>query len=176
VRRVAWVVGFVALLGSSCSAAGVITTEGPSQTSAEARRDGVVVVLAEFPFTERVEPLAEVPTDGGTWMLARPTRVVLQAAGSDGCLDTDAVDPEEAICVAEYGEVLLVDRAGRIVRAYPMPAAVPTWIAVVSGVVYAGRIGDGALPDSTLVRIDRRTLAAEVLAIQSSIEPGLARR
>jgi hypothetical protein len=138
----------------------------------------VVLALAEFPFSDRVEPLVEVAAEEGTWILARPTEVVERAAESEGCLvgDSDAVETEEVICVAEYGEVLLVDGAGHIVRAYPMPDAVPTWIAVVPGVVYAGRIGDGAWPDSAVVRIDRRTLEAQMLAIQSSAEPGLVRR
>jgi len=153
----------------------VTANEGPSQTPADARRDGVVPALAELPFALRVRPLVEVPAEEGIWILATPTEAVGQAAAAEGCLlgDTGSVDPEEVICVTEYGEVLLVDGAGAIVRAYPMPAAKPTWIAVRPDAVYAGRVGDGALPDSTLVRIDRHTLEAEVLAIQSSMEPDL---
>jgi hypothetical protein len=67
------------------------------------------------------------------------------------------------ICSVEYGEVVLVDEAGRLLRAYPMPGEVPTWIYPTKDAVYAGRVGDGALPESTIVRIDRRTLEAEVL-------------
>lgn len=77
--------------------------------------------------------------------------------------DPDGVWGEDFVCSSEYGEVLLVDDEGAIVRSYPMPGATPTWITATRDAVYAGRTGDGGLPDSTIVRIDRATLEAEVL-------------
>jgi len=85
--------------------------------------------------------------------------------------DPDGADPDEAICAIEYGEILLIDADGRIVRAYPMPGAIPSWIYVDYDFVFAGRIGDGALPDSTLVRIDRTTMMATVVLIPAAVHP-----
>ncbi len=163
--------GWVVMWAEKCAL--VSADEGPSQTPAAARRDGVVPALAELPFALRVRPLVEVPAEEGTWILAAPTEAVELAASAEGCRfgDTDAADSEEVICVSEYGEALLVDGAGAIVKAYPMPAAPPDWIALGPGAVYAGRIGDGGLPDSTLVRIDRGTLEAVVLVIPNPSEP-----
>lgn len=54
-----------------------------------------------------------------------------------------------------------------------MPGAVPTWIVVTPKAVYAGRIGDGALPDSTLVSIDRGSFEARVAVIPAETQSGM---
>lgn len=84
----------------------------------------------------------------------------------------EGVYPVDSICVTEYGEILLVDTEGKIVRAYPMPAAVPSWVHVTDNFVYAGRVGDGGLPDSALVRIDLSTLAATVVLVPAPVDGG----
>ena len=161
--------GWFFFLMEKCGGAG---SNRPSQTPAEAQRDGVVPALAEFPLSQRVERRVEVSAEEGTWVLATPTEAVYRAAAAEGGRlgDPAASDPEQVIGVSEYGEVLLIDEVGTILRAYPMPTVPPHWILVTSAAIYAGHIGDGAMPDSSLVRIDRRTLQAQVLAIQSSLE------
>ncbi len=39
-------------------------------------------------------------------------------------------------------------------RAWPMPGAPPNWLVATPARAWAGHEGDGALPDSTLARID----------------------
>jgi len=163
---------------SSSTTTHVVTTETttitppdetPSQTSAEASRDGVVPELAALPYSLRVETRSEVPTDEGTWIVAVPTPELTELASENGCGfgNLDGAYPTEVICAVEYGEILLVNGEGQIVRAFPMPGAIPGWIHVTEESVYGGRIGDGALPNSTLFRIDRQSLEATVVVILS---------
>ena len=134
---------------------------GASQTPTEAERDGVVPALAEFPLDARAVPTEWFDAPEGTWAI---TEMPDRPDGSDCTLgDPDGAWGTERICSVEYGEVVLVDEAGRLLRAYPMPGEVPTWIYPTKDAVYAGRVGDGALPESTIARIDRRTLDAQVL-------------
>ncbi|HVR80163.1 MAG TPA: hypothetical protein VMS99_17455 [Acidimicrobiia bacterium] len=144
----------------------------PSQTPAEANRDGVVPDLAALPYSLRVEARSEVPTDEGTWIVAVPTPELTELAWENGCGfgNLDGAYPTEVICVVEYGEILLVDGEGQIVRAFPMPGGTPFWIHATEESVYGGRIGDGALPNSTLFRIDRQSLEATVVVILSHPE------
>jgi len=148
--------------------------EVPSQTAADAARDGVIPELASVPFEVRVSPFVDVVAEEGTWILTRPTDALINRTMSTGCGfgKLDGTYPIDVICASEYGEVLLVDDAGEIARAYPMPGAVPSWLHVTDGFVYAGRVGDGALPDSALVRIDRASLEATVVVIPASFDGG----
>ena len=148
----------------------VIEAGPPSQTAVEAERDGVIPALASIPYESRVHELAEVSSNGNVWILAEPTDVLVRFTSADGCRlgDPNGTYPTEVICVAEYGEILLLDEEGDIAKAYPMPGAVPSWIHVTPEFVYAGRIGDGALPSSTLVRIDLTTLESTVVVIPHS--------
>lgn len=139
-------------------------TTGPSQTAAAAERDGVIPAVAALPVVERAVPTTWFDTTEGTWAL---TEMPLPDRG-EGSYDCTVGDPDgvwgtDWVCSDEYGEVVLVDDDGRIERAYPMPGSVPTWITATDDAVYAGRSGDGGAPDSTIVRIDRETLEAEVL-------------
>ena len=145
----------------------------PSQTEADAVRDGVLPELAALPAALRVWPMLDMTTDQGDWMLARPTDELIDRTMADGCDlgDLEGTYPIDVICTVEYGEVLLV-QGTEIVRAYPMPGAVPSWLLVTPGYVYAGHIGDGGLPDSTLVRIDRNTLEATVVVIPAAFDGG----
>ena len=145
----------------------VIDRTDPSQSDMDAVRDGVIAALADLPFAMRIEPVAEVVAAEGARMLSRPSQELIDATWDDGCGlgDLDGEYPTELICTVQYGEVILVDKHGQIARAYPMPGAIPSWIHLTESAVYAGRVGDGSLPNSTLVRIDRDTFEATVVVI-----------
>jgi hypothetical protein len=148
---------------------------GPSQSRAEAERDGVVPELAALPLDVRAEELlAGVPGgEGEQWVLARPGAEAAGLAGDDCTLGDDAgVANVDRICVAEYGEVLRLGEDGTVARAYPMPGLVPTWLHVADRYVYAGREGDGGLPASSLVRIDRASGEATILVLTERSEEG----
>jgi hypothetical protein len=123
----------------------------PSQSEDAAHRDGVIPELARLPFDTRVESMAEVTAEEGTWVLSRASRELVDLSMPDGCGfgDLTGTYPTEVICTVEYGEILLVDDKQQVTRAYPMPGAIPSWIYLTPTAVYAGRIGDGGLPDST---------------------------
>lgn len=133
----------------------------PSQSMEEAEGDGVVAELAQIPLAVRAEPLLEVETPEGSWVVAQPTQELIDASMDEGCLLGDPVLFSTALCTMEYGEILLL-AGDSVVKAYPFPGVPPTWILVVPEAIYAGRRGDGGLPDSTLVKIDRTTLEADV--------------
>lgn len=118
----------------------------PSQTPTDAARDGVDPGLAAAPLDIRSVWSVVVESEQGRWVLSRP-------------------GPEAQAALVEYGEVLLLDERGGIVRAYPMPGVPPKWIHVTQDAVYAGAIGDGGLPTSSVVQIARQTLQAEVIVI-----------
>lgn len=106
-----------------------------------------------LPLEIRSEALAQVASDEGTWVLSRPSEALLGLSTAWGCRV-----PGTDWCTFEYGEVLLVDASGFMVGYVPMPTVPPKWIAVTEDYVYAGAVGDGALADSTLVRIHRETM------------------
>ena len=131
----------------------------PSQSPADAQRDGVRPEVAAHPLSARSLALESVDSPEGTWTLSRwaQIRQPVHLGDKNGTYGVDFVNP------VEYGEILLVGGNQAIARAYPMPGLVPTWIEVTDDAVYAGRIGDGAMPISSLVRVDRRSLVAEVI-------------
>lgn len=139
---------------------------GPSQSAADARRDGVIEELAALPLSVRMDVQAEAVAPEGVWVLSRPAAEAAKQA--DGCrLGPETGEyPKDTICTTEYGEVLLLsaDRA-TVLRAYPLAAVPATFLRVVDGAVYFGRAGDEtldeyALPDTMVGRIDRTTFAA----------------
>ncbi|MEZ5411309.1 MAG: hypothetical protein R2761_24985 [Acidimicrobiales bacterium] len=143
--------------------------DGPSQSAADAARDGVVSAVAELPPSSRIGVEAELPSgDGGRWVLSRLPRGTADRfiSANSGRLG----DPSNGPAASDYGEVLLLDADGAIVKAWPMPGAPPNWLVVGPDRVYAGHDGDGGLPDSTLVRIDPATLGATVVLVPSEID------
>ncbi len=162
---------------SPTTIAEVPTNDGPSQSAADAERDGVPVDLAETPVSIRSQPLISVNAPEGTWAVSVGAPALeRQTTTDDGCraLEIPSTWSLDRLCSYDYSEILLLDPSGAILRAYPMPRAKPSWIAAAGPYVYAGRIGDGALPNSTLVRIDRRDLSAKVLVIPADPDyPGL---
>jgi hypothetical protein len=139
------------------------TPEEASQTSDEAHRDSVVAAVAALGRSDRIDLHASVDAPEGTWALSQLTEAFLQSV-PDGCVgDVDGVEGTDFICGSEYGEILLLNDGGEILRAYPMPRTPPSWIYLSPDAIYAGHVGDGGLPSSTLVRIDRQTLVSEVV-------------
>ena len=135
---------------------------GPSQSPFEAARDGVIPPLAALPLAERANPTLGLRSSEGDWWLVRaPQALATPDTGSFG--DPEGADGIDRIGVAEYGEILLLDKAGGIRRAYPQPNEVPSWIIVTDEAVIAGRVGDGGAPDSTITRIDRTSLDARTI-------------
>ena len=140
-----------------------VTRHDPSQSPAAARRDGVVAELARLPLARRAQPhLGVADPSGSTWWLTQPSLDVGDA--SSGAIgDPNGAEGTELIGTGEYGEILLLDAGSRVERAYPMPELAPTWLYVTTDATYAGRTGDGADPDSSIVRIDRRTHEARTV-------------
>ncbi len=141
-RRVVPVITLIVL--ASCSNAPTAPTaptptpEGPSQTAAEAKRDGVPAKVAAMTLSERTRlpeiTSPSITSDEGVWTITRPG------------------------VVPEYGEVLLLDtRRERVIEAFPLPGAPPYLLALTKDAVYCARTGDGGLPNTTVCRIDRRT-------------------
>jgi hypothetical protein len=123
----------------------------------------VVAEVAALRITDRVDRHESIDAPEGTWALSRLPEAFLQSSGTDCVGDVNGVYGADVICGSEYGEILLLDEHGDILRAYPMPRTPPSWIHLTTDAVYAGHVGDGGLPNSTLVRIDRQTLAAQVV-------------
>ena len=129
--------------------------DGPSQSPADAARDGVVPALAELSVAERVSIVASESTPEGVWAISEiptdtPDHLIGDGAGIHGT---------DFISALEYHEVLLLtnDRS-RIVRAYPLPNQPAQLMLITDDAVYCARQGDGGLPDSMLCRIDRQSL------------------
>jgi hypothetical protein len=135
----------------------------PSQTPAEAERDGVVPAIAELTVEERVDVLERIETGEGVWVRSRLSEEVRERARRDGCAigafdDPTSLDGRDAVCVDEYGEVLLLDaEEERVIRAYPLPGVPAQTLVISEEAVHCARQGDGGLPDSMLCRIDRAT-------------------
>lgn len=141
----------------------------PSQSAADAARDGVVAAVAELPPSSRIGVEAELPAgNGGRWVLSRLPRGTVDRFGSTS--SGGLGDPAGGPAAADYGEVLLLGTDGAIVKAWPMPGAPPNWLVVGSERIYAGHDGDGGLPDSTLARFDPATLQATVVLIPAEVD------
>lgn len=141
----------------------------PSQPAADATRDGVEAAVAQLPLSSRIGVEAELPAgNGGRWILSRLPRGTVDRfiSTTSGRLG----DPSSGPAASDYGELLLLDGDGAIVKAWPMPDAPPNWLAVGPTAVYAGHDGDGGLPDSTLARVDPATLDATVVLIPAEVD------
>lgn len=129
--------------------------ERPSQSGADARRDGVVPAIAALPYRARVDALSTVRIDDDRWAISRLPSRGQALVGCDQSPD-DGRYGIDFVCGSEYGEVLQLD-GRQITRAYPLPSEPPQFIAITEDAVYCARQGDGALSDSMVCRIDRRT-------------------
>jgi hypothetical protein len=166
--RIRGAVLVASLLAIAACGGGGEAGAGPSQSPADAARDGVVAELALLPLETRMEVVASVTTPDGVWVISRPTAAA--EALSEECRfgPIEGKYPTDFICTTEYGELLLLDDAmSEIRRAYPLAGIPPTYLEVTDGAVYCGRDGEGMLPDSMVCRIDRQTLAAMVRVFPS---------
>lgn len=144
---------------------------GPSQPIGEASRDGVLPALAALSFEDRVDVQAAIPSSEGVWVISRPGPGADEAA--DGCRlgIEEGRYPTEMICTLEYGELLLLDESREhVLRAFPLPAVPPDYLAITDDAVYCGRHGAGGLPDSMLCRVDRQTFDMVVRIFPSQEE------
>ncbi|MCI0679132.1 MAG: hypothetical protein L0Z63_08860 [Actinobacteria bacterium] len=147
---------------------GGVPVADPSQSPADATRDGVIPELAAVPSWLRVSQVPEqfgatrLVTDEGTWLVSETHNSL--SSDPDGCTlgGHDTRYGSERICVTEYTEILLLDDDSEILRAYPFPSFPVHELVVTDEAVYCRRQGDGGLPDSMLCRIDRETLEAVV--------------
>jgi hypothetical protein len=147
----------------------------PSQSAEDARRDGIVPAVAALPLAQRANVVTEAVSDEGVWMLTR----LPSTAWDEGIIvgDTTGVQGRDWVHGFEYAELLLVDPdRQRVLRAYPLPAVPPTSLLVRPDAVYCAQQGDGALPDSMLCRVDRRTFALTVRVFPHETTPAQAPR
>jgi hypothetical protein len=155
----------VAIAAASCGGKNDSLT-GPSQTRAEARRDHVVPVVAALSLADRLHREVAITTPEGRWLVSELPNGIRDQSTKNGCRLGNGTD---AICTLEYGEILLVNKDG-VRRAYPFPEIPPRWIHAHGDYIYAGAIGDGGLPSSSLVRINRKTLASQVIVFPVAAE------
>jgi hypothetical protein len=152
----------------SSSASQSAPTTGPSQSVADAKRDGVIAALAALPLSVRMSEITSAVTPEGVWVLSRPTDAAKKYAKGCRLGPETGKYPTDTICTTEYGEVLLLDPTRtRILRAYPLAAVPPAILRVTPTAVYCARTGDTelsetTLPDSMVCRIDRTSLTAVV--------------
>ena len=145
---------------------GYSESDRPSQSPEDAARDQVVAGLAELPMAKRVGVRFYEATPEGVWVL-NVTEIYETIPGPCDDTDPDCVYGREFIFGGSYAELLLMDSTGReILKAYPMPNIVPDWMYVDEGYVYTGRIGDGAVPQNSLIRVDRASRAMDALIFE----------
>jgi hypothetical protein len=138
------------------------TPPARSQSPSDAARDGVDEKIARLGFAQRVTvvnplrdgTLTRQTSREGVWVVSQ----LKEYSTADG--------------FTPYGELLLLNPAGdRILRTFPLLDLPPEWVLVTPDAVYCGRQGDGALPDSMVCRVDRKTLTytARVFPLKDSV-------
>lgn len=145
---------------------------GPSQLPEAAERDGVVPEIAAMSLEDRVVVLAAAEAPEGTWVISEPGPGASNQARDCVIGDQSGQWGQDWVCTAEYGEVLLLDDAGQIARAYPMPSVPPSWIYVADDALYGGKVGDGGLPHNAFFRIDRVSGDIIVVVLPNESESG----
>lgn len=138
----------------------------PSWIGEPPHRPDLTDFFDRLPLSLRSEPLWKFESEEGTWVLSRPSDGLLNLSRAWGC-----GVPDTDWCTYEYGEILLVSEGG-LEFAVPTPGLPSTWLAVRDDYVYAGRIGDGALPDSSLIRIDRATHEVVPIVFRVDVDRG----
>jgi len=136
----------------------VIMTGEPSQSVADAQRDGVVPEVAALPIELRVDPVFELRAAEGVWVVSRLHDDVWTLTDNGVLGDPGGQYVADFIDVPEYGEVLLLDgSSSAIIRAWPLPGLPPQRLILTPEAAYCAKQGDGGLPDSMVCRIDRAT-------------------
>lgn len=145
--------------------------EGPSQSHADATRDGVIGEIAALPASERVGVIDTAVTSEGIWATSRLPSSDPYPGPTFG--DPDGVYGRDFVTAHEYGELLLLDPSSLAIRrAWPLPGMPPNGanandrLHVTDRAVYFAHQGDGGLPNSYLMRVDRNTLEPVVRILQ----------
>lgn len=146
--------------------------ELPSQTQADAARDGVVPAVAALPIYRRIHAVGFAPVAEGVWVASRLPDATAADAPKGVLGDPTGRDGQTWVQASVYGELLLLNSTRTsILRAYPLPDVPPQRLLVRDDAVYAERQGAGRMPISMLCRVDRRTLAATVRLFPTSSAP-----
>ncbi|GAB6903729.1 hypothetical protein [Kineosporia succinea] len=161
----------------------------PSQSPADATRDGVFPAVAALPLVNRlatIQGMGAIVTDEGVWVMTRPSLGSIW--GSDGCVERTDATPRYPLCRSlVYKELLLLSKGPaeqHILRAYPLLNA-EDWFAVTDQAVYCGHDSNRSHYDSTVCRVDRLTLELEGLWLacgpgdacpESGTSPQMSRR
>lgn len=145
--------------------------DGRSQTDEAAARDGVLPEVAALAISDRVGVVDVVATGEGIWLTSRMPCGVEPCVGDASLLlgDRDGTYGIDYVNKHEYGELLLLDHETlEIVRAWPLPGMPPNGanfndqLTVTSDAIYFAHQGDGGLPKSYVMRVERQTLEAKV--------------
>lgn len=151
----------------------IVVTGEPSQSSADAERDGVVPELAALPIELRVDPVFELRASEGVWVVSRPHDDVSPLTDNGRLGDPSGHYVADFVDVFEYGEILLLDAStGAIIQAWPLPGLPPERLVLTTDAAYCARQGDGGLPDSMVCRIDRATGEALVRVFPWTTDSG----
>lgn len=155
----------------------VATTQpdlSPSQSAADAARDGVAAPVAALAFDARVDPTSTVSTPEGIWIASMlPPATVASTESLQGAFlgNGDGRYGVDYVSAASYAEILLLDPDSlEIVRAWPLTDFPNLRLTATPDAVWAHRDGDGGLPDGLVVRIDRTTMDLRGRVIMSDID------
>lgn len=149
-----------AVAGLSADSFVVSIEDQPSQSPADAARDGIASFVGELPLYQRVDlgwgspDYLDAPVDiGKRWILSRyPLPVGQQLREAGELADVDTILAYE----------LLELNAGaaepaQVTRAIPLDVLSPAWVAEGNGAVYSGRRAPTSRLNPVLVRIDSTT-------------------
>jgi hypothetical protein len=143
----------------------------PSQSPADAARDHIVPEVAALPLRQRLFRLGpSVVTAEGTWQAAQ-TMLPPSGDPQNPCVGDRAGRYGVDFVCPGYEEILLLDGAGKIVRAFPIEGTPAHVLVAADDAIYCAKGGDGGLPDRMLCRIDRRTgeMTVRVFLAEASV-------
>ena len=139
----------------------------PSQSPADATRDGIVPEIAALPLEQRAPRIpagagaGRIETPEGAWVISTPSPEHVDQFSEIG--DAAGVYGKDYVDLGEYAEILLLhSETGEILKAFPFPAFPPTSLALFDDGLYCARPEYEWGPGSMLCRVNRHTLAATV--------------
>lgn len=142
------------------SPARIAPPTGPrSQSEADAGRDNVPPEVARLPLSSRVDPIRSVTGASGRWTISRiPEPVAQRLLDAHMSVLPGGLSGRDFVSPMEYGELLLMDRAGtRIERAFPLHGVIPHGLLVTDAAVYVTRSGRPDTTDQMVGRYDLHT-------------------
>jgi len=138
----------------------------PSQSPADAARDGIVPEIAALPLEQRVNEdrpfydVGRIETAEGAWVISTPSPEDVDQFSEIG--DAAGAYGRDYVDLGEYAEILLLDsETGEILNAFPFPTFTPHSVGLFGDGVYCIGYSEG-YADSMLCRINRQTLEAAV--------------